>query len=175
MTRTSWVVINFLIYIALIVCFTAAQSSVLHWIFGLHATFQMAIVVTTYYALYRSYFEALFFTYLAFYLIGISSMMHEGLAILTGVTLFLGLRAIRTRIYSSNPTYFTWTSLACVLLFHFISWTYSLMFENQSPRIHPMVWIVELLMTSLVTRILYAVFQWLDQKTKRASVSEIIL
>ncbi|MCC6277183.1 MAG: hypothetical protein IT289_04630 [Oligoflexia bacterium] len=154
---------------------SSLQSSLLHWIFNWHATFQLAITIAVYVILNRGQVESLIFTYLAFYCMAALSNMFEGVAVLTGVTLYLGLRTIRTRIYSPTPTHFTWAALSSIFLFHFLSWIFTVGLELNVPRAHPLVWVLEILITALGIKPLYHLLQWIDQKTNRVTVSEIIL
>ena len=108
--RTSWSVANFLAFLALLLITTAAQTSLLHWVFGWRPTIQMGVVILTYVSLYRNPTEGLLFVVLACYCTALQSIMLVSLNIFTGICVFLLIQALRTRVYSHSPVYFTWTA-----------------------------------------------------------------
>jgi hypothetical protein len=173
MNRTSWIVTNFAIFLILLLLAAAFQSSLLHWLIGWRATIQIVLVIFTYICLYRAPTEALVFTVLAFFGAGLLSNMLESLAIFSAICVFLALRTVRARVYSSNPVHFTWTALGAIFGFHFISWLTAEVFEPNPPRAMVIDWILEVLLTALFVRLFYASFIWLDRKTKRLTITEL--
>ena len=173
MNKTSWIVGNFLTFLVLTLIMATAQSSLLHWVFGWRPTIQMDIVVLVYMALYRGPVEGLFFTVLACYCTSMLSVMLISLNIFAGVCVFLAVQAMRTRVYSHSPVYFTWTALAAVFAFHLIAWLTSVVFESRTPSPRPLDWILEVLITALFTRVLFHFLCWVDKKTKRLSLTEL--
>jgi len=173
MNKTSWLVINFLTFLILLLVAAAAQTSLLHWVFGWRPTIQIGIVVLVYITLYRSPAEGLLFTVVACYCTALLSIMLVSLNIFAGICVFLLVQALRTRVFSQSPVYFTWTALGAIFAFHVIAWFTSLIFEVRTPSPHPLDWILEVLITALFTRVLFHFFCWIDRKTKRLSLTEL--
>jgi len=151
----------------------SVQSSLLHWLIGWRATIQVVIVIFTYICLYRSPTEALLFSIVAFFSIGLMSNMLQSVSVFSAICMFLALRTVRTRIYSSSPVHFTWTALGAIFGFHLISWLTAEIFETNPPHAHVLDWVLEVLITSLFVRLLYVIFIWLDRQTKRLTIIEL--
>ncbi len=160
-------------FLGLLLIAASVQSSLLHWLLGWRATIQIVLVIFTYICLYRNPPEALLFTFIAFYSIGLMSNILQSVSIFAAVCVFFMLRTIRTRIYSSSPVHFTWSALASVFSFHIISWLTAEIFEPNPPRAHVLDWILEILLTSLFVRLLYVIFIWLDRRTNRLTITEL--
>lgn len=173
MNRPSQIVLNFFVFLSLFLLAASLQTSLFHWLIGEHATIQIALAIVTYICLYRNPPEALLFTILACYMMGLLTTMLQSIGIFAGVCIFLMIQAVRKQVYSSGHVHFTWTALAAIFLFHVITWMTSLIFEPIAPPFRPLSWILEILITALFTRLLYSLFVWLDQKTKRLTISEL--
>jgi hypothetical protein len=175
--RTSWLIANFLSFMLLLMVSAGLQSSLLHWFFhwmlGWRLTINFALVILVYISLYRNAPEALLFVALGCYVTGLMSVMLASINVFTGVVVFFLVRALRTRVYSSSPVYFTWTALGAIFAFHLIAWITSEAFEAHTPSPHPLDWILEVLMTALVARVVFATCIWLDIKTKRSTAPEL--
>jgi hypothetical protein len=133
----------------------------------------MAICIMTYICLYRKSSEALTFVVLGSYALGLLSSMLQSVSVFGGVTLFILNSAIKKQLYNSGPVQFAWTALSNVLLYHISTWLISSLFEGQSPQFRPLDWILELLFTALIVRMLYAFFVFIDHRTKRIEMSEL--
>lgn len=173
MTRPSWIIANFILFLTLFLIAASFQSSFLHWVLGWKVNIQIVIVLLTYICLYREQFEALLFTVFACYFLGLMSTMYTSTTVFAGVCLWIGLRALRRQIYSSNAVYFTWTSLASILGFHLITWLTTIAFESRRLRMSPLDLLLEVLMTALFAKPLYLFFIFLDKKTRRYTVTEL--
>jgi hypothetical protein len=173
MTRPSWVIFNFIFFMLLLLLAASLQSSFFHWAIGFRTNIQLVIVIITYICLYREPVEALLFTVISCYLLGLLSTMYSSTHVFAGVCLFLGLRATRKQVYGSNAVHFTWTALGAILAFHVITWLTTSTFDRR--RIKPGIldWVLEILITALFTRFLYMLFIFIDKKTKRFTVSEL--
>jgi hypothetical protein len=173
MNRPSWLAANFLIYILLVLVAASMQTSLFHWVLGWKATIQIVLLLLTYICLYREPGEALFFTVLAGYCMGLLSTMMESIAVFGAVCVFIGLRTLRTRVYSPSHVYFTWTGLGSIFSFHIITWLTGVFFETHAPRPRVLDWVLEILMTALFARAVYVFCNWIDVKTKKVSVTEL--
>jgi hypothetical protein len=173
MTRPSWIIINFFIFLCILLLAAAMQTSLLHWTIGFRTNIQIVIVIITYICLYREPVEAFLFVIIGCYLLGLLSTMYASAHVFAGVCLFVGLRAMRKQVYSSNAVYFTWTALASILAFHIITWLVVSVFDARKIRPKILDWILEILVTALFSRFLYLFFIYVDKKTKRFTVSEL--
>jgi hypothetical protein len=131
------------------------------------------LVIFTYVSLARNPPEAYVFTLISFYAIALLSTMEESLSIFAGTCLFLILRTIRMRFYDSTPRHFTWAALGVIFGFHFITWFTAWLVSDTVPRVHPLNWLLEILLTALITRPLFHFCIWVDVKTKRVTLSEL--
>lgn len=168
----TWVIVNFLIFLFFVIFFASIQSSLFHWILGWRPTFQIGFVFVVYVILSRPAFEGFLFTVLSCYCMGLLSVMWVSLNIFCGLCVFLALRMVRTRVYSADPVYFTWTSLAAIFGFYIVSWVTSL-FEVKPTTPRPLDWLLEILLTSLFVRLVYSFCIWIDKKTKRQTLTEL--
>jgi hypothetical protein len=171
--RPSWLVANFLIFFFLVLLSSAAESSFLHWIFSWRPTIQVALVFLVYISLYRAPAEGLLFVVLSCYCMGLESVMLQSACVFSGVCVFLLLQILRARVYSSSSVYFTWTSLGAILAFHIISWLTSVFLDTRAPSPKPLDWLLEVMLTALFVRLIYSLCLWIDQKTKRISITEL--
>jgi len=173
MNKTSWLVFNFFVFLFLLLLCAAIQSSFLHWVFGWRPTIQGVVVILVYISLYRKPQEALAFIVLACFCTGMLSVMMTSLNIFAAVAIFLLIQALKARVYSPGPVYFTWTVLGGVLGFHLIAWLTSVIFEPRTPAPRPLDWILEVLITALFTRLFFHVLTVIDRKTRRSAYSEL--
>lgn len=175
MNKTSLIVFNFSVFLIMLWICIALQTSLLPLMLGPRVTIQMALVLITYVCLSREPMEALLFTVISTFSLGLFSTMLESIAIFTGIFLFLALRTLKSLAYSPTPVYFVWTSLAAIFSFHFISWITIAIFDYNAPSPRPLHWLLELLVTALFIRLLYMFFIWVDKRTKRLADPEFLL
>lgn len=173
MNRPSNIIFNFFIYVFLLLFAITLQTSLFHWLLGLRSTFQFAIVIMTYICLYRNPTEALIFMFFSSYCLGLASTMLQSVSVFSGMFIFIVTVFAKNQFYSSSPAHFSRMALSNIFLFHFVSWLVSTVFENTTPQFRPLDWILEVLMTALFIKILFILFQIIDEKTKRLEFSEL--
>ncbi len=173
MNKPSQVAFNFTAFLLLLLLAITLQTSLFHWILGGRPTLQIAILIITYICLYRSPVEALIFTVIGSYCLGLASTMLQSVAVFGGMCIFIVDQVIKKQVYSSGSVHFTWTALCNILIFHASTWIVTSVFESFPPQLRPMDWILEVLITALVTKIMYRFFIVLDQKTKRIEIGEL--
>jgi hypothetical protein len=172
MNKPSQIIFNFIVFFFLLLTAIVLQTSLFHWIITWRSTIQIALVLMTYICLYRGPLEALLFTLLGSYCLGLTSTMLQSVSIFSGMCMFIATQVVKNQIYSSSPVQFTWVALSNIFFFHVVSWVVSSIFEGP-PQLRPLDWILEILITALFTKILFAFFIFVDQKTKRIEVSEL--
>ncbi|MBK9293299.1 MAG: hypothetical protein IPM57_02475 [Oligoflexia bacterium] len=173
MNRPSTIIFNFVIYMSMLLLAISLQTSLFHWLIGSRSTIQIALVIVTYICLYRSTTEALLFTFLASYCLGLISTMLQSISVFATMVIFLFTMFVKHQLYTSNTTSFSRVALANILIFHVVSWVASGLFEDTTPQLRPLDWVLEILITALFVKILFIFFQKIDEKTKRLEFSEL--
>lgn len=173
MTRTSWLLFNFLLFFFITLIALALQTTLLHQVFGNNGTIQIVLVIMTYICITRRPIEALLFTFLCCYSISLLSTILAGAAVFSGFSIFLILRFFRALVYTPSHVYFNWAALGAVFGFHIIGWILGWFFDPSPPSFLFIPWVLEVLLTALFCKLILNMCLWIDSRTHRAIPTEI--
>lgn len=173
MNKTTQTSINFFIFFVFFLLAVALQSSMFHWIIRGRVTIQIALVILTYICLYRGIYEALLFSFLASYCLGLTSTILQSVSVFAGLSICFFNQTIKKQVYSSGQVHFTRVALGNIFFYHMISYILTMIFDSSPSQFRPLDWLLEALITALFVNMLYKFFIFIDQKTKRIEVSEL--
>lgn len=174
MNKTTQTSINFFVFFILALLAISLQSSIFHWIIGGRVTIQIAIVMMTYICLNRKLTEALLFSFLVTYCLGLITTVLQPVSVFAGFCLCFFSQAIKKQVYRPGISHFARVALGNIFFYHLISYVVTMITERSPSQFRPLDWLLEVLMTALFVPMLYRFFIFVDLKTKRIEASEVL-
>ena len=129
------------------------------------------LLTVTYFALRRPTGEALLGLYLISFLVASHSLAPWGLILLISLAVHFTLTAVRGRIYMESTLYFSGMGFLSVILFQAFHMLVS-SFSDTNPIPSIIRWLAQALTTAGLAPLFFAIFEKVDEMTKRDAVTD---
>jgi hypothetical protein len=164
---------NLLLIALLTVVLINIQSVLWFHLFGEFTAPRMWLIVLTYLALRRRFWESVGGLYVLSLLLASHSLAPWGLVFMVSLVVVVTLQAIKDRIYVESTAYFTTMALLSVTLFNLYHLLVSSLYDTNP--IHgpdPLRWITQSLTTAGFAPLILTILEWIDSVTKRDTLAD---
>ncbi len=174
MKETANLIGNILLFAIAGLILGSMQTSLWFQIFGNIPAPAFWIPILVYLFLFRRVNEAVPMMYFLCIILSTMTTISEGLFMLLCLALGLTVRIVKQRVYWPGHTYFMMVCGCAALLFHLYHMVGSMILEQTTiSRPEILSWIIEALLTPLISPLLYIVFLWFDFWTEREQPAEV--